>query len=150
MADDLAAWFGRIKSVEREHSAARLAIDRLGAEASRDPSIVPAHLTVRDIVSASDRLDGTYLIRLFAEFESGLRRYYPTVRGTKTPSRPQDLLRKVAALQKIPTPVLAQAQEVRELRNALVHEREETASPMPIGVARGHLCRFFSYLPRSW
>ena len=67
-------WLRRIKAIEREHSSTRLALDRLLEEARRDPTILTGDLKFHDIVVASDRLEGTYIIRLFAEFETGLRR----------------------------------------------------------------------------
>ena len=51
----------------------RLAVDRLLEGARRDPTILSGDLNLHDIINASERLEGTYIIRLFAEFETGLR-----------------------------------------------------------------------------
>src|SRR5205823_9712518 len=105
--DRIFEWLARIKAVEREHSATRLAVDRLLSAAQRDPSVLSAEeLRVRDVRQASDRLDGTYIVRLFAEFESGLRLFWPSARSTDAPSRVRDLLDGVAARSGFPMMIL--------------------------------------------
>ena len=47
----------------------------------------------------SVRLEGTYVIRLFAEFETGLRLYWATIRQTEPPT--QHLLDGIAARRAI-------------------------------------------------
>jgi hypothetical protein len=138
----------RIKAVEREYKAMRLASDRLRDEARRDPTILRDDLGLRDIANASERLEGTYLIRLYAEFETGLRLFWMTIRPTK-PSM-QDLLDSIAGKRAIPSDPLADAHDVRVYRNSLVHERDEEVDPISIGKARSHLCRFFAFLPETW
>jgi|SRR5579864_3356538 len=150
MPHDIYEWLLRIKSVEREHSSTRLATYRLLEEARHDPTILRGYLTLRDIGNASERLDGTYVIRLFAEFETGLRAFWLTARGTDTPGRTQDLLDGVAATRRIPDEERTNAHAVREYRNTLVHEREEEVVPIPIAQVRGHLRRFFRFLPPNW
>ncbi len=138
-------WQSRIKSVEREYAAMRQAADRF-RQAARDDSNILGHSNVlrakveyRDIVEASRSLEATYVIRLFAEFESGLRQYWSTVR----PSRPQaaDLISGLAARRGIPD---------TQRDNALVHEREENSEPLAISKARHYLCHFFSFLSEQW
>jgi hypothetical protein len=68
-------WQTRIKAVEREYVAARQATDRFLESTHRDPTLLRGDLRYREIVRASENLEGTYLIRLFAEFETGLRLY---------------------------------------------------------------------------
>ena len=63
-------WLDRLKGVEREYRIVRLATDRLAAEAAHDPTILGRTLRVREIGPASQRLEGTYVVRLFAEFET--------------------------------------------------------------------------------
>jgi hypothetical protein len=118
------------------------------AEARRDPAVLAGKLKVQDIARASGRLEGTYLIRLFAEFETGLRLYWATIRETEPPT--QHLLDGIAARRDIPPARLADAHAVREYRNALVHERDEGVIPIPIAEAQDHLCRFFAFLPLTW
>jgi hypothetical protein len=143
-------WLQRIKAVEREHAVARRAIDWLLESAKRDPTVLKGDLKLRDIENASERLEGTYLIRLFAEFETGLRLFWPAAKGTDPPNRTRDLLDGVAAARRIPDHQLKQAHAVREYRNVLVHEREEETAPIPLAQARSHLCTFFSFFPLNW
>ena len=143
-------WQNRIKDVEQEFASTRLATNRLLAEAKRDATILQKAVSLRDIQQASCRLDGTYIIRLFAEFETGLRQYWPTARGTDPPTRTRDLLDGIAATRRIPRDQLNDAHEVRDYRNNLIHDREERSTPIPIAEARRRLCRFFSFLPLTW
>jgi len=66
-------WQSRIKAVEREYVAMRQAADRFLATALDDPTILQGNLRHGEIVVASKSLEGTYVIRLFAEFGSGGR-----------------------------------------------------------------------------
>jgi hypothetical protein len=141
-------WQARIKAVEREYLATRQATDRFQEFAHRDPTILRGDLRYREIVRASENLDGTYIIRLFAEFETGLRLYWDHARGTNP--RMQDLLDGLAAMCGIPDEQQANAHAVRGYRNSLVHEREEEVKAIPIDKARGYLCHFFSFLPPQW
>jgi hypothetical protein len=154
-------WLERIKSVEREHRAARLAVRRLSDQAGLDPSVLELPrdrdhearslgraIAFRDLILTSDQLEGTYLIRLFAEFESGLRAYWEVFK--KTTPKTENLLKGVAAKCKVPPDRATEAQEVREYRNSLVHMRSRQATAIPIDRARGHLCSFLSFLPKTW
>jgi hypothetical protein len=150
MMHDRSEWIERIKEVEWEHAALRIAIDRLLIVARSNPADFQGDVTLAIIKKASERLDGTYLIRLFAEFETGLRLYWSTARSTDPPSRTRDLLNGIASTCRISPPRISNAQAVREYRNALVHERDEDMTPIPLAEARQHLCRYFSFLPPSW
>jgi hypothetical protein len=141
-------WQSRIKAVEREYMAMRQAADRFREEARTDPTIIEGDLRHREIVTASTNLEGTYLIRLFAEFETGARQYW----ATQWDSHPKtvDLLDGLAARCKITETHRDNAHAVREYRNALVHEREDRPKALPISEVRSYLCTFFSFLPRQW
>src|SRR5260370_13947840 len=90
----------RIKAVEREFLAVRLAMSRLVDATRRDPTLLRGQVEPRDLGRASEALEGTYLIRMFAEFETGLRLYWDAIRD----SHPQmkDLVDGLAATRKIP------------------------------------------------
>jgi hypothetical protein len=134
--------------MELDHSSTRCALDRLLVEARRDPTILGSDLKLQDIANASGRLEGTYIIRLFAEFETSLRLFWATIRDTEPPT--QHLLEGIAARRGIPPDRLAGAHAVREYRNSLVHERDDGVAPISIAEARGRLCRFFAFLPPTW
>jgi hypothetical protein len=141
-------WQSRIKAVEREYVAMRQGADRFLKAALDDPTILRADLRHGEIVIASQKLEGTYVVRLFAEFESGLRQYWAT-RWTTEP-RVAELLNGLAARCGIPDLQLQNAHRVREYRNALVHERDESPHPTPLATCRSYLCHFFSFLPLRW
>lgn len=143
-------WLGRIKGVEREYLSARLAADRLAAAVEADPASFLGGLAVRDIRQMREQLEGTYLIRLYSEFEAGLRLFWPTARGTDPPTRTRDLLDGLAATCRIPHAVLVAAHAVRDYRNRLVHVREDAVEPIPLAEARKRLCIFFAFLPPEW
>lgn len=142
-------WQSRMKAVEREYLAMRQAADRFRDEARRDPTILEHLLQHREVVRASERLEDTYIIRLFAEFEAGARHYWKK----NWPSRPKtaDLLNGLAARRGIPDTQRENAHTIRNYRNALVHGGQVDKEKRPyIGDCRQHLCWFFSFLPFEW
>lgn len=141
-------WQTRIKAVEQEYVAMRQAADRFRQAALHDPSILQANLRHGHIVVASNNLEGTYVIRLFAEFESGARQYWNA--NWDTEPRTLDLLNGLAARRWIPDTDLENAHRIREYRNDMVHERDHEPERVAIEKARGYLCRFFSFLPWEW
>jgi hypothetical protein len=142
-------WLFRIRAVEREFVAMREAADHFQRASIDDPTILrKLALRPREIVAASDNLDGTYVIRLLAEFETGVRQYWAVTRSSEP--RLADLLNGLAAERRIPHARLENVHAVREYRNALVHERDDEVEIIPIPMARSHLCHFFSFLPPQW
>jgi len=141
-------WQSRIKAVEREYVAMRQAADRFRQAALEDPTILHDNLRHGEIVVASRNLEGTYVLRLFAEFETGARQYWEATWDTDP--KTVDLLNGLAARCGIPDTQRDNGHLVRDYRNSLVHEREEETQAVPMAVARGYLCHFFSFLPRQW
>ncbi len=135
-------WQFRIKAVELEHKAMRQAADRFLKQAQDDPTILRDGLRHRNVVDASRKLEGTYLMRLFAEFETAARQYWNS-RWTTHP-KTFDLLAGLTATCGIPESNLDEAHLVRECRNSLVHERNEKPLPLTLLAARGHLCHFLT------
>jgi hypothetical protein len=142
------AWLRRIKAVAREFRAAAVAVSLLEAQLRADPSALNVHgLRKRDATNLRARLEATYLIRLFAEFETGLREAWR--RGMRQTTHPpmRDLLDAVAARRNVGTDWLDRTHAVRRYRNALVHETDEGATPVAMDDATEWLCAFFSRLP---
>lgn len=131
-------WQSRIKAVERECVAMRQAADRFRQAALDDPTILQRNLRHGEIVVASKNLEGTYVIRLFAEFETGARQYWGATWSTDP--KTVDLLDGLAARCGIPDTQRDHAHSVRDYRNGLVHEREDKPEVVPIAVARSYLC----------
>ena len=141
-------WQSRIKAVEREFLAMRQATDYFLQAALSDPTILLENVLHREIIRAAQHLEGTYIVRLFAEFETGARQYWEA----NWPSYPKtvDLLNGLGARCGIPDTPRDHAHLVREYRNHLVHERKGQPAAVSMAVARGYLCHFFSFLPRQW
>ncbi len=141
----------RIVAVEREYQAASVAADLLQEQLDANPAFLATHeLRSRDARHLRAHLEGTYVIRLGAEFEAGLRDAWQNAFGRPTQPPLRDLLAAVAARRLVPQDTLDRADEVREYRNALVHEGASDAAPVSIADVRRHLCRFFSRLPSRW
>jgi hypothetical protein len=83
-----------LRSIYREHQAMSLAAERLLGAARLDPTILRRIVKLSDVIRASESLAGTYVIRLFAEFETGLRSYWATLRSTQP--RTVDLLQAIS------------------------------------------------------
>ncbi|HZK82436.1 MAG TPA: hypothetical protein VFC46_15245 [Humisphaera sp.] len=126
----------------------RQAAERFSQGALDDPGILQGNLRHGEIVLALKNLEGTYIIRLFAEFESGAREYWDAKWATDP--KAVDLLDGLAARCRIPVMQTDSAHSVRDYRNALVHERDNKPDVVPIDKARSYLCHFFSYLPPRW
>jgi hypothetical protein len=142
-------WHERIKAVEREFWSVRIAVDRLSEATARDPSVLGLGPTPRDLEAADANLEGTYLLRMFAEFETGIRSYWRIFRPrSRTPV--ETLLDRVGDRCRIPADVVQQAQRVRECRNKLVHDRDQEVEAVTISKARSCLSTYFARLPNAW
>lgn len=141
-------WLERIKAVAREFLVAREAVGRFIVVLERDPTELPTGTKMSDAHAASVNLEGTYLLRLFAAFESGLRSYWTSIRTTKPPVR--DLVDSIAGDRRVSDELRDEVHEVREYRNGLVHESDEEAEPVLLAEARRRLCTFFARLPDNW
>lgn len=140
----------RIAAVEREFFAARRAVALLVEQTRVDPSTV-ADLGIRpsDVRDCSNNLERTYMVRMFADWEAGLRDVWANALGQATAPPMRDLLEALSARLHIDATTLAEAHEAREYRNALVH-LGRPPRPMSLAQARSRLRKFFSYMPRDW
>ncbi len=145
--DDFFKW---IASVESEYHAARLAVTKLREEARSDSkNLTSAGLLLADVKKCLSNLEATYIVRLFAEFESALRIYWKVARKRKSSPQISSLIASVAALRVIPDVTANCAHAVREFRNSLVHENIQRAT-LTFGDCRSHLAKFLSFLPPEW
>lgn len=117
----------------------------------RDPMIPRAWPHTLYISQSENDLEVTYLVRLFAEFESALRSFWRPNRGKKKKTRPQtkQLLDLIASIRKIGYTELKNAHTVRDYRNVLIHDNEldENVDPISIEEARRRLMLYFMRLP---
>lgn len=149
MPDEAFNWMGRIKAVEREYQATRLGTDRLITAVNADPTILSSLVRRPDIHTASDHLEGTYLVRVFSEFETALQ-HFSRVFNIRKPGSTEALINRVRDRGHIPTADADSVHRVRDYRNDLVHDRAETADPVSIREATSSLCTFLSRIQRMW
>lgn len=151
---ELFEWFDRLKFVEREFRAVSSAVGDL-RNAVRDGKLSALNrTTLRDLDAAFDRLEPTYLIRLWAEFETAARSYYASLtHDQESRIRAVDLINTVAAVRRgraIAEAVRVQVHGVREYRNSLVHERDAPVLPVFLVEARRRLNTFLGKFPKHW
>ena len=140
-----------MRAIMREYRIAKVAAQDLRARLRADPSVLSEEqLQVADYHNFRDNLEPTYLIRLFAEFEAGLREAWALAFGQTTSPKMRDLIDSFAARRLIPAPWRDAAHNVRAYRNALIHEGGVDVPPIGMDQALGHLCRYFSWLPHDW
>ncbi|MEO6808301.1 MAG: hypothetical protein ABI353_04230 [Isosphaeraceae bacterium] len=141
----------RITGVYQEYLAARVAVDLLDQELKIDPGfLTPQGVRGRVARSLRANLETTYFIRLYAEFEGGLRDFWGNALGQDTQPPMRDLLSAITARRVIPYLWALETDKVRQFRNALVHERPAELMSMPIYDSYQSLCRYFSRLPSYW
>jgi hypothetical protein len=141
----------RIVGVEGEFFAARTAVALLDERVQADPAFGRNDgWRSRDAREFRSNLEGTFLIRIFAEFETALRDAWENsfLRTSRPPTGA--LMQAIAARRSVEQRCSDRADTVRNYRNSLVHEGAERSTAVSIGEARSCLCRYLSRLPRDW
>jgi len=146
--------FDGLREVHEELLCARFALGHTIRSVEMDITLlaqIEHPLTPSHLRGCAARLELTYLLRLFAEFEAVLRDYWASVRPRPAPRRTKAevLIRRVSIECQIPFDVAQDAHEVREYRNNLAHRHELNAF-MPFHECKSRLGTFLSYLPRTW
>ena len=143
-----------IAAVAKEYLAAKSAADLLKAQLQADPNYGGSQgWEARDGVAFDANLESTYIIRLYAEFEAGVRDYWAN-HLKRTTHPPMIQLLQLLADQRISIDRLEDADAVRDYRNFLVHS--ESGEPPPdmrtltVAEAKTHLCYFFGRLDTDW
>ncbi len=141
----------RILAVEREFKAARTAVELLGREMQQNPALGRADgWGTRDAKQVEQNLEPTFIIRLCAEFEAGLREAWEHHYKQTTHPPMKDLLLAIAA-RRFAADNLDDAQAVREYRNNLVHEGDpRKMQSISFAKAQRSLAIFLSRLPPHW
>ena len=149
MPHEAFAWMRRIKAVEREYQAVRFGMDRLLQAVRDDSAVLLGQLESRDISSASRSLEGTYIVRVFSEFETSLQCFVRDFRLRK-PRATKSLIEHVGAKGRIPQLHTEEVHRVREYRNVLVHLRSSPVSSLTLRECTGFLCTFLSRVQKMW
>lgn len=149
MPEHIDDWFSRIKSIEREYQSVAAALHSFIELSRRDATVLAGyHVQPSDLMLAQDHVEATYIVRLYAQFESGLRSFWASLRSSSPPSR--DLIDGVAAIRTVPAHIADNAHAVRRFRNTLVHELDQEIPAVTIQAVRKSLSVFFARLPREW
>lgn len=145
-----------VKGAEREYNAVTRAVAHFRAAIEAGGVMLPPALSPRDFGAAAEQLESTYLIRVWAEFESGLRSYRRHLTGDPDDRMGMEhLVNWTAGVKQgraISEDVRDEVHEVREFRNFLVHERDVDPPPTAIAIvlARRRLNTFLQKLPERW
>ena len=142
------AWFDRLRGVATEYEVVRQALDAL-VESERQAGGKLATLR-----NASVNLEGTYFVRQFAVFESGLRDYWATTqkggrgKGSRALTLTRNLIDSLGNGFGLSQRDIAAVQAVREYRNALTHGGTGS-QVVSLATARRGLSLFFARLPET-
>jgi len=147
-------WLDRLRAVDREAIVIGAAVARLRIALADGTLTLPSGTSARDLASASGQPEATYLIRLWAEFETAIRSYHRSLtRDRVDPLRTSDLIEAVGGSRRgrqIAGPIRIAVHEVRRYRNALVHARDNPPRSIGLGEAKQRLGRFLGHLPDEW
>ena len=143
-------WLERIKRVELEYLAVSEGLALLTDAVRSGGRPLATRLNPSHLQTARENLEDTYLIRLYAVFEAGLREAWKDCFGRHSRPKAEDLLNAVAALRVIAEDDRDNAHAVRRYRNGVVHEGGEGAEAVLLRQAKSYLCLFFSRLPLTW
>jgi len=116
----------RMKAVEREYQVAELAREALEDTLTRHSGLLTAGgLTAVDLRTYQTKLHDTYFIRLFAEFETGLKDYWKNGLNEDPRTRIMDVINSVTARHRgIIDAWRINVHAVRRYRNHLIHEED--------------------------
>lgn len=141
----------KIIDASEEYQAATAAVELLEERLRADPSFLAGRDLRRRVArNLKGNLEGTYLIRLFAAFEAGLRDAWLKKWGRTTEPPVGALINAAGATRMISQDAIDRAHQVRDCRNGLVHQGETPADHVGIDECRKYLCEFFSKLPKDW
>lgn len=139
-----------LSQIVAEHDAARKAVAMLLSRAEGNPTLLHDRgPSQEDLRICLRNLERTYLVRLFALFEDGLRQIWLQSFGKPTTPPMKDLIDGCTARRAVtPDDLRTRVHEVREYRNSVLH-----GTPAPIVAladSKSRLCRFLAWMPEDW
>lgn len=158
-------WWRHINDVGLEYEASRVAVARLAEQVRANANVLADEPTARRGLSrALDHLEGTYLVRVFAAFESALRSYerwwHPDRVGVTRVDASQ-MIDEIGARNAEDVPrrrkraignqIRTRVHEVRRSRNYWAHDDADAIDvPMPFGRAKTCLLEYIDKMPLEW
>ncbi len=146
----------RVKGAEREYDTVAHAVAHHRRGVEEGVVSLPRGTSRRDLDAAADELEPTYLIRMWAVFETALRSYRRYITGNSDDRiGAENLIDWTAGIKQgraISEEVRDDVHEVREYRNFLLHERDDPAPPAAVAIdaARRRLNIYLQKLPEHW
>ena len=144
----------RINAVLQEYLAANTSAELLKEQTRSDPSYGNKRgWNPKAGIDFIINLEATYIIRIYAEFEAGLRDYSLTFRRKDTRPTMVQLLNVAIPTQSFPQDTIYLADEVQEYRNFLVHDIEDNMSddmPFTVQEAKKRFCAYTALLDPAW
>lgn len=145
----------RIASVAEEYRAARTAAGLLDERTKADPNYGEQfgwrQRAGRDF---EDKLEATYIIRIYAEFEAALRSFWATYRRQQTHPAMVQLVNAAIPNQRFPQDVVDNADDLRVYRNFLVHDTEDEPPAdmvtFNVAEAKKHTCAYIACFDAEW
>lgn len=98
---------------------------------------------------AAEKLEMTYVLRLFSQFERTLKRFLKD-KKRKVPRHAETLLNRVAARVGFAGDILLNTHKVRDYRNDLAHDLQRDTPPLTIREATNHLTTYLYRLQQDW
>lgn len=146
--------FHKMHDTVFEYQVVAAAVVRYQADVQAATVTLPKGTEPHHLAAAVDELEGTYLIRLWAVFETAWKSYWRYATNRQDGRiRAFDLIQWAEGVQEgrpIDAAITPLVHQVREYRNFLVHERDQPAPSVPIGEARRHLSTHLAKLPPEW
>ena len=141
----------RMKSVEREYQVAEMARSALEDALDKHSGLLTGNgLTIADLRVYRAKLHDTYFIRLFAEFETGLKDYWKNGLKENPNTRIMDVISSVGARHRVIEAWRINVHAARKYRNRLIHEEDAEGDAVTLSEARRYLGRYFGSLPDNW
>jgi len=145
--------FNRLRRVRDEFDAGRFALEHILGQWNSDPSVAIAAqstgVTAAELRRCARSLELTFVLRLFAEFETILRDFWRNGIGRTTDPEMRQLIESVGRRRNVPPTDLRGAHEIREYRNAIVHDGlRKLRLDLPLCLKA--VGRFLRWAPLEW
>jgi hypothetical protein len=158
-------WWRYINEVGQEYEASRVAVARLTDQVHENANVLADEPKARSgLLRASQNLEGTYLVRIFAAFESALRsyeRWWHPERVGETRVDASQMIDEIGARnaddvprrhkRAIGTQIRNRVHQVRRSRNFWAHDDADAIDvPMPLQRAKMCLLEYIDKMPLEW
>ena len=157
-------WILYIRAVSKEYGSARLAVDHVQNQLRDDAHYMDGTLTRDEIAHVSRYLEGTYIVRMFAAFESALRSYERWWHPTRTRRERPDAATMIDEIgahkednvaprrkREIGLQIRARVHEARQTRNYWAHDdKDQIELPLTIDQLTSRLLAYIQKMPLEW